>query len=99
MRVIAKSRLEAFWIQKKYKTAQQPLRAWHDEVKKANWKNFKDVKADFPKASIVGNNRIVFDIHGGAFRLIVKAEFKMNAVFIRFFGTHKEYDRIKASEA
>jgi mRNA interferase HigB len=98
MRIIAKSRLKAFWIQKQYKVAEQPLKAWHDEVKKAMWNNFNDLKADFPKASIVGNGRVVFDIHGGAFRLIVKIEFKMNAVFIRFFGTHKEYDVINARE-
>ncbi len=99
MRVIAKSRLKAFWLQKKYKAAEQPLKAWHDEVRKANWRSFSDLKREFPKASIVGNGRVVFDIHGGAFRLIVKIEFKLNAVFIRFFGTHQEYDAIKASEA
>ena len=98
MRIIAKSRLKDFWVQKRYKTAEQPLKSWHDEVKNAAWKTFNDLKADFPKASIVGNGRVVFDIHGGAFRLIVKIEFKMNAVFIRFFGTHKEYDAINASE-
>lgn len=98
MRIIAKSRLINFWKQKKYQVAEQPLRAWHDEVKKAAWKSTHDIKADFPKMSIVGNDRIVFDILGGSFRLIVKVEFKMNAVFIRFFGTHKEYDRIDANE-
>lgn len=98
MRIIAKSRLHGYWTQKRYKAAEQPLRAWHDEVKKAQWKTFNDIRNDFPKASIAGNDRIVFDILGGAFRLIVKVEFRMNAVFIRFFGTHKEYDRINAGE-
>jgi mRNA interferase HigB len=98
MRIIAKSRLNEFWSKKKYKAAEQPLKAWHDEVKNAPWKSFNDLKLDFPKASIVGNKRVVFDIHGGAFRLIVKIEFRMNAVFIRFFGTHQEYDSIDASE-
>ena len=98
MRVIAKSRLREYWSQKAYRTAEQPLRAWYDEVKQAQWKNFNDLRTDFPKASLVGNGRVVFDIHGGAFRLVVKLEFKMNAVFIRYFGTHKEYDSIKASE-
>jgi mRNA interferase HigB len=98
MRVIAKSKLKTFWSQKKYTSAEEFLKAWHDEVKQANWKNFNDLKVDFPKASIVGNGRVVFDIHGGAFRLIVKIEFRINAVFIRFFGTHKEYDTINASE-
>jgi len=99
MRIIAKSRLIHYWSQKLYKTAEQPLKAWHAEVKQAEWKNFNDLRADFPKASLVGNGRVVFNIHGGDFRLIVKVEFKLNAVFIRFFGTHKEYDTIKASEA
>jgi mRNA interferase HigB len=99
MRIIAKSRLIHYWSRKTYKAAEQPLKAWHAEVKQAEWKNFNDLRADFPKASLVGNGRVVFNIHGGDFRLIVKVEFKMNVVFVRFFGTHKEYDTIKASEA
>jgi mRNA interferase HigB len=98
MRIIAKSKLEEYLSQNQYRAAEQPLRAWHDEVKNAKWKNYNDLRNEFPKASIVGNDRVVFDILGGAFRLIVKCEFKMNAVFIRFFGTHKEYDTIDASE-
>jgi mRNA interferase HigB len=99
MRVIAKSRLVEYWSQKKYAEAEQSLKAWHDEVKQAKWRSFNDLKADFPKASLVGNGRVVFDILGGAFRLIVKMEFNFNAVYIRYFGTHREYDRITASEA
>jgi mRNA interferase HigB len=99
MRVIARSRLKSYWTQNKYKAAEEPLKAWYDEVRKANWKNFSNVKTDFPKASLVGNGGVVFNIHGGAFRLIVKFEFRMDAVFIRFFGTHQEYDAIDASEA
>lgn len=98
MRIIAKSRLKDYWSLKKYRAAEQHLRAWHDEVKNANWKNLNELKRDFPKASPVSNGRVVFDILGGNFRLIVKIEFRMKAVFIRFFGTHKEYDNIKASE-
>lgn len=98
MRIIAKSRLKEFWAKNQYKDAEQPLKAWYDEVKNAKWKNFNDLKIDFPKASIVGNDRVFFNIHGGAFRLIVKIVFKMNAVFIRFFGTHKEYEKIDAAE-
>jgi mRNA interferase HigB len=98
MRVIARSRLKEYWSQKKYRIAEQALRAWYDEVKQAKWKSFNDLKTDFPKASLVGNGRGVFDISGGAFRLIVKVECKMDAVFMRFFGTHKEYDTITARE-
>jgi mRNA interferase HigB len=98
MRIIAKSKLRAYWIQKKYESAQPSLSAWHDEVKQAQWHNFNELRAAFPKASVVGNGRVVFNILGGDFRLIVKVEFPMNAVFIRFFGTHQEYDLINASE-
>jgi mRNA interferase HigB len=99
MRVIARSRLKKYWTQKKYNASEEPLRAWHDEVRQAKWKSFSDLKTDFPKASLVGNGRVVFNIHGGVFRLIVKIEFRLNAVFIRFFGTHQEYDAIDAREA
>lgn len=99
MRVIARSRLRSYWTQKKYGAAEEPLKAWYDEVRQAKWKNFNDLKADFPKASLVGNGRVVFNIHGGLFGLIVKIEFRLDAVFIRFFGTHQEYDSIDASEA
>jgi mRNA interferase HigB len=99
MRVIAKSRLRNYWNKRQYREAEQQLRAWYDEIRKGSWKNFNELKRDYPTASIVGNNRVVFNIKGNAFRLIIKFEFKMNAVFIRFFGTHKEYDNINASEA
>jgi mRNA interferase HigB len=99
MRVIARSRLKGYWTQKKYKAAEEPLKAWYDEVRQAKWKSFNNLKADFPKASLVGSGRVVFNINGGVFRLIAKIEFRMNAVFIRFFGTHQEYDAINASEA
>ena len=99
MRVIAKSRLSQIWRKKQYREAEQALRSWYDEISKGAWKNFNDLKRDYPTASIVGNNRVVFNIQGNTFRLIVKFEFRMNAVFIRFFGTHKEYDKINASEA
>jgi mRNA interferase HigB len=99
MRIIARSRLKRYWTQKQYKAAEEPLKAWYGEVRQAKWKNFSDLKADFPKASLVGNGRVVFNIYGGVFRLTAKIEFRMNAVFICFFGTHQEYDAIDASEA
>ena len=99
MRVIAKSRLREYWKKREYRQTDQSLKAWHDEVINAEWESFHDVKGDFPNASLVGNGRVVFNIKGNEFRLIVKFEFKMNAVFILFFSTHKEYDAITASEA
>jgi mRNA interferase HigB len=99
MRVIARFRFRSYWTQKKYNAAEEPLKAWHDEIRQAKWRSFNDLKADYPKASLVGNGRVVFNICGGAFRLIVKIEFRLDAVFIRFFGTHQEYDSMNASEA
>jgi mRNA interferase HigB len=98
MRVIAKSRFRGYWQDNRYRSAEQSLRAWYDEVSKGTWKHFNELKRDYPAASLVGNNRAVFNIKGNEFRLIVKFEFAMNAVFIRFFGTHKEYDKVNAAE-
>ncbi len=99
MRVIAKSTLKKFWEQRNYKDSEQPLKSWYDEAHKAEWKNFNEVKKDFPHASIIGKGRVVFNIKGNDYRLIVKFEFKMNAIFIRFIGTHQQYNKIKADEA
>jgi mRNA interferase HigB len=98
MRVIAKSRLRHYWQMKPYRTAEQPLRAWYDEISKGEWTSFNDLKKEYPSVSIVGNGRVVFNICRNSFRLVVKFEFRMNAVFIRFFGTHKKYYQIDASE-
>jgi mRNA interferase HigB len=95
MRIIAKSALKKFW--KKHPDAEQSLRVWHDEAKKAEWRNFQDIKRQFRSASIVGNDRIVFNIKGNDYRLIVLILFRQGKIFIRFVGTHKEYDKIDAT--
>ena len=79
-----------------YPRAKKQLDVWYDEVKRAKWKNPADIKAEYPKASILKNKRVVFDIHGGEFRLIVKVEYEFQAVFILFFGSHQEYDQVDA---
>ncbi|MDQ6844952.1 MAG: type II toxin-antitoxin system HigB family toxin [Bacteroidota bacterium] len=94
MRIIAKSALKSFW--EKHPDAEQPLKAWHDEAKKAEWNNFQDIKKQFRSASIVGNDRVVFNIKGNDYRLIVLILFRKGKIFIRFVGTHKEYDKINA---
>ncbi len=99
MRIIARSTLKKFWGKPAYADSEQQLKSWYDEVKKAKWKTFNDIKKDFPTASIVGNGRIVFNIKGNHYRLIAKFEFRLDKVFIRFIGTHKQYDKINASEA
>ena len=79
-----------------YPRAKKQLDVWYDEVKRAKWKNPAEIKAEYPKASILKNKRVVFDIHGGEFRLIVKVEYEFQAVFILFFGSHQEYDQVDA---
>jgi mRNA interferase HigB len=94
MRVIALGALRTFW--EKYPDAEQPLKAWYDETRKADWKSFHDIKTFYPSASIVGNDRVVFNIKGNTYRLIVLVRFRGKKLFIRFVGTHKQYDKIDA---
>lgn len=94
MRIIALSTLKSFW--EKHPTTEQPLKAWYADAKKAAWKSFHDIKRTYPSASIAGNDRVVFNIKGNDFRLIVLVRFRDGKVFIRFVGTHAEYDKIDA---
>lgn len=98
MRITKKSTLKLFWEKNAYKDSEKPLKAWHDEVKKAEWENYNELKTDFPDASIVGNDRVVFNIKGNQYRLIVKIDFKFKRIFIRFIGTHKQYNKVNAKE-
>ena len=92
MRIIAKSTLRSFW--EKHNDAEIPLKTWHKIVEKEEWKNMHDIKKIFGNASIVGKNRVVFNIKGNDYRLVVYIVFRMQKVFIRFIGTHKQYDKI-----
>ena len=98
MRIISKKTLKDFYEQKLYKDSKNSLEAWHQEVLKANWNNPNEVKKQFGNASVVGDNKIVFNIHGNKYRLIVKINYYAQIVFIRFIGTHKRYDNINAME-
>lgn len=97
MRVISRATLKRFWEQSDYRDAEQPLKAWYDEVKVANWKTTHDIKAMYGNASFVGNNRVVFNVHGNKYRLIVALNYKFSIVYVRFIGTHKQYDRVDAA--
>ncbi len=92
MRVIAKKTLREFW--ERNRNAERPLRAWHKEAQTADWATPADVKAAYPKASIIGDSRVVFDIRGGSYRLVVRVNYRHRVVYVRFIGTHAEYDRI-----
>lgn len=95
MRVIAVSTLKDFW--KLHPDAEQPLKAWYDEAKHAAWTTPQDIKDHYASASFVGRNRVVFNIKGNAYRLIVAVAYRFQAVYIKFIGTHAEYDRIDAA--
>ena len=96
MRIIARKTLREFWID--HANGEQPLKAWYQEVSKANWKSINELKIDFPSVSILKGNRIVFNIKGNTYRLIVKMNFDYQMCWIRFIGTHAEYDKINANE-
>jgi mRNA interferase HigB len=94
MRVIAKGTLRDFWH--KHADSEQPLKAWYQETSKNAWEHPNDIKTEYPSASILANGRIVFNIKGNHYRLIVKINYKYQMVWIRFIGTHAEYDKIDA---
>ena len=95
MRVIAKRTLRDFWT--KHADSEQQLKAWYRETEKTEWENINDLKKDYPSASILQDNRIVFNIKGNNYRLIVKLNFEYQVCYIRFIGTHAEYDKIDAN--
>ncbi len=74
------------------------MRAWYAEAKKANWRSPAEIKSIYRNASLLANNRVVFNIKGNDYRPIVIIEHKQEKIFIRFIGTHQEYDRIDATD-
>lgn len=94
MRVIAKRTLRLFW--EHHRDAQGPIKAWHAEVSKASWKTPQEVKAQFASASILKGSRVVFNIGGNKYRLVVVIDYGRQACFVKFVGTHEEYDSIDA---
>jgi mRNA interferase HigB len=94
LRVIAKKILREFWVI--HKDCEQQLKSWYQEALKAEWTNPNDIKIEYPSASIIGNNRIVFNIKGNSYRLIVKINFDYQMIWIRFIGTHAAYDGVNA---
>jgi len=93
MQVIARRTLKRFWL--KHASAEQPLRNWHAVVAKANWRSPADAKAMFgATVDFVADNRLIFDIGGNKYRLVVHVSYTFRRVLIKFVGSHKEYDRI-----
>ena len=94
-RILAKSTLREFW--EKYPDSEQYLKTWNDTAMNSNWKTPNDIKVSYTNASILKDSRIVFNIKGNSYRLIVKFNFNHGMAFIRFIGTHSEYDKIDAT--
>lgn len=95
-RIIAKSTLREFW--EKHEDAEQYLKTWFQTASSSKWKSPKDVKKTYASASILNDNRVVFNIKGNHYRLIVKFNYEREWAFIRFIGTHKAYDKIDADK-
>jgi mRNA interferase HigB len=95
LRVIAKKILRDFW--RKYPDCEQQLKSWYNEADDAKWKHPNDIKREYPSASILEDNRIVFNIKGNNHRLIVKINYHYQMLWIRFTGTYAQYDRIDAN--
>ena len=96
MRIIARRALKEFCQRFDCLDAKEPLEAWYYETKKAKWKSWTDIKEKYSSASILKGSRVVFNIGGNKYRLVVKINFPAQIVYIRFIGTHKEYDQINA---
>lgn len=94
MRVIAKSSLVKFWSQPGYSDAKSALQSWHDEAQKASWQTPQDIKDQYRSVSICGNNRAVFNIAGNKYRLVVELQYQAGIAWVKFVGTHAQYDQI-----
>ena len=94
MRIIAKRTLRRYW--EVHRDAERPLRAWHGEARAADWSSPADVKRELRNVSIVGKDRLVFNIGGNKYRLIVRVDYVHKVVFIRFIGSHADYDKVDA---
>ena len=96
MRIIKEKTINGIFQKSKYKIAKEALKAWIYEVRNSDWENSNELKSKFGNASIISSKRVVFNIKGNDFRLIVDIEFKLKIVFVVWFGTHSEYDKIDA---
>jgi mRNA interferase HigB len=94
MRILSKKTLKSYW--EKEPAAKRPLEAWHAEARNAEWSSPADVKANYATASILKDGRVVFNIGGNKYRLVVWINYDFYTIYIRFVGTHKEYDEIDA---
>jgi len=94
-RILAKSTLRQFW--EKHSDSEPYLKTWYDTAMSSDWKTPNDVKRTYANASILKDSRIVFSIKGDSYRLVTKFNFEKQWIFIRFIGTHTEYEKIDAT--
>ena len=98
MRIISKKTLKDFYEQSKYHDSKNSLESWHKEVLKLDWNNSNEIKEMYRNASVVGDTKVIFNIAGNKYRLIVTINYYAKIVFIKFIGTHKQYDKINIEE-
>ena len=94
MRVIAKSTLKKFWEMSQYADVKGPLESWHEETLKGNWTSPQEVKKQYGNARICGKNRVVFNMGGNKYRLVVEIQYQAGIVWVKFIGTHAQYNLI-----
>ena len=94
MRIIAKRTLREFW--ERHADSKEALSLWYSEVNSAHWRNFQDIRRWYPSASWVGNHRVVFNVKGNNYRIITRINFEYQLCWIRFIGTHSDYDAVDA---
>ena len=96
MRIIALKTIREFWKNASHRDSEQALKSWYAIARKADWTGPQDIKEQFGHASIIGNRRVVFNIAGNKYRLVVRFNYAYRLAYIRFIGTHAEYDVIDA---
>ena len=96
MRIIAKRTLKQFW--ERNPLAEEPLKAWFDEAQSASWDSPNELKLQYRSASIIAKKRVVFNIHGNDYRLVVDIEYRLKIIFIVWVGTHGDYDKINVTK-
>lgn len=96
MRIIATNTIQEYW--KKHPECEQALKAWVQEVQKATWQNPQELKDQYKSASVITGKRVVFNINGNRHRLLVDIEFRLQIIFIVWFGNHHDYDQVDAKK-
>jgi len=98
MRIVSKKSLKDFYENPSYSDSKNALEAWHKEVLKLNWNNPNEIRLMYRNTSIIGDERVLFNIAGSKYKIIVKIDYYAKVVFIKFIGTHKQYDKINVED-